>query len=129
MKGLLAKKLGMTQLFNETGSELAGVTVLEAGPCYVVQVKTDKTDGYNAIQIGFGAVREERTRKTLTKAARGHLGLLKTDAKHSVRKPAIEGMPALRHLRDPGARQPFTIDEIVAEQHRHRLVGRHMARH
>ena len=100
MKGLLAKKLGMTQLFNETGSELAGVTVLEAGPCYVVQVKTDKTDGYNAIQIGFGAVREERTRKTLNKAARGHLGMLKTDAKHPARKPAVEGMPAVRHLRE-----------------------------
>ena|SRR5437762_2248907 len=100
MKGLVAKKLGMTQLFNESGAELAGVTVLEAGPCYVVQVKTDKSDGYHAIQIGFGAMREERARRTLSKPARGHLGMLKTDAKHPARKSAIEGMPAVRHLRE-----------------------------
>lgn len=100
MRGLLAKKLGMTQLFNENGAELAGVTVLEAGPCYVTQVKTKDTDGYDAIQIGFGAVREERTRKTLSKAARGHLGMLRSDDKHPHRKPAIEGLPAVRYLRE-----------------------------
>ncbi len=100
MKGLLAKKLAMTQLFSENGAELAGVTVLEAGPCYVTQVKTKAKDGYEAIQIGFGAVREERVRKTLPKAARGHLGMLKSDDKHPKRKPAIEGMPAVRNLRE-----------------------------
>jgi large subunit ribosomal protein L3 len=99
MKGLIAKKLAMTQLFNETG-EVSGVTVLEAGPCYVTQVKTKDKDGYEAIQLGFGAVREERVRKTLPKAARGHLGMLKTDEKHKQRKPAIEGMPPVRHLRE-----------------------------
>ncbi|MCA1553069.1 MAG: 50S ribosomal protein L3 [Chloroflexi bacterium] len=105
MKGLLAKKLAMTQLFSDNGAELAGVTVLEAGPCYVTQVKTKDSDGYDAIQIGFGTVREERARKTLPKAARGHLGLLKSDDKHKNRKGA-NGMPALRHLREIRVEDP-----------------------
>ena len=100
MKGLIAKKLAMTQLFNENGAELAGVTVLEAGPCYVTQVKTKDTDGYEAIQLGFGAVKEERVRKTLNRAARGHLGLLKSDEKHPKRKTSVDDMPPLRHLRE-----------------------------
>src|SRR5512139_1220359 len=99
MKGLLAKKLAMTQLFGE-GDQIAGVTVLEAGPCFVTQIKTVETDGYNAIQLGFGAVRDERLRKDLTKAQRGHLGMLKTDAKHPQRKPAMADVPAVRHLRE-----------------------------
>ncbi|MEP7199375.1 MAG: 50S ribosomal protein L3 [Chloroflexota bacterium] len=99
MKGLLAKKLAMTQLFDENG-EVAGVTVLEAGPCFVTQVKTKAHDGYEAIQVGFGAIKDERVRKTLPKAARGHLGMLKTDEKHPQRKAAIDGMPPVRHLRE-----------------------------
>jgi large subunit ribosomal protein L3 len=99
MKGLIAKKLAMTQLFSDTG-ESSGVTVLEAGPCFVTQVKTKETDGYEAIQLGFGAIKEERVRKTLTKAARGHLGMLKTDDKHKRRKEAVDGLPPVRHLRE-----------------------------
>ncbi len=99
MKGLIAKKLAMTQLFDESG-EVSGVTVLEAGPCYVTQVKTKDKDGYEAIQLGFGAVPPEHQRKSLSRAARGHLGLLKTDEKHKDRKVAAEGMPAVRHLRE-----------------------------
>lgn len=51
-KAILAKKVGMTQLFFDNG-ELVPITVLLAGPCYVTQIKTDETDGYNAIQVGF----------------------------------------------------------------------------
>ncbi len=51
-KAILAKKVGMTQLFFDNG-ELIPITVLLAGPCYVTQIKTDETDGYNAIQVGF----------------------------------------------------------------------------
>ncbi len=98
MKGLIAKKLAMTQLFSESG-EISGVTVLEAGPCYVTQVKTKDQDGYEAIQLGFGSIKDERVRKTLPKPMRGHLGMLKTDEKHKKRKK-IDGMPPVRYLRE-----------------------------
>lgn len=66
--GLLGTKLGMTQIFDETGKAIP-VTVVQAGPCRVTQVKTVETDGYTAIQIGFGEVAE----KALTKPELGHL--------------------------------------------------------
>src|SRR6266849_1821739 len=94
-KGLIAKKLGMTQVFNESGV-VSGVTVLEAGPCFVTQVTTKAKDGYEAIQLGFGPIKPERVNKTLTRAARGHLGMLKTDEKHKSRRRAIEGLPPVR---------------------------------
>lgn len=81
MKGILGRKVGMTQLFNENGDAVP-VTVIEAGPCYVTQIKTADTDGYNAVQIGF----EELAERKLTKGEMGHLR--KADA------------PALRHLRE-----------------------------
>src|SRR5437870_10745448 len=68
MPAILAKKLGMTQLFGEDG-KVERVTVLEAGPCPVTAVRTEEVDGYVAVQLGFGAVRE----KALTRAELGHL--------------------------------------------------------
>jgi len=68
MRGILGKKVGMTQLFNDNG-QVIPVTIVEAGPCYVTQVKTVETDGYNAVQIGF----EEVAERKLTKGQRGHL--------------------------------------------------------
>jgi large subunit ribosomal protein L3 len=68
MKGIIGKKVGMTQLFDEKGT-VVPVTVIEAGPCYVTQVKTVATDGYNAIQLGFEEVAESK----LTKGQKGHL--------------------------------------------------------
>lgn len=68
MRGILGKKVGMTQLFNEKG-EIVPVTIIEAGPCYVTQVKTVDSDGYNAVQIGFDEVPERK----LTKGQLGHL--------------------------------------------------------
>ena len=68
MRGILGKKVGMTQLFDEDGA-VVPVTVIEAGPCYVTQVKTVETDGYNAIQIGFNEVPERK----LSKGQKGHL--------------------------------------------------------
>lgn len=59
MKALLARKLGMTQLFDENGN-VARVTVVEAGPCVVTQLKTGEKDGYQAVQIGFGASKKPR---------------------------------------------------------------------
>jgi len=66
-QGILGKKVGMTQLFTEKGA-IVPVTVIEAGPCYVTQIKTEATDGYNAIQIGFGPA------KRLNQPEKGHLG-------------------------------------------------------
>ncbi len=67
MAGLIAKKIGMTRIFDDEGVAFP-VTVLEAGPCPVVQVKTEKTDGYRAVQLGFGS----RKVKRATKAEAGH---------------------------------------------------------
>ena len=58
-KGILGKKIGMTQIFAEDGT-LVPVTVVEAGPCSVVQKKTVETDGYSAVQIGFGEKKEKK---------------------------------------------------------------------
>lgn len=66
-KAIIAKKIGMTQVFSETGN-LVPVTVLEAGPCVVVQKKTVENDGYSALQLGFGEKRE----KLSTKPEKGH---------------------------------------------------------
>lgn len=63
-KGIIGKKLGMTQFFTENGA-LVPVTVVEAGPCVVVQKKTTETDGYNAVQLGFGEKRERLFNKPL----------------------------------------------------------------
>jgi large subunit ribosomal protein L3 len=67
MSGIIGKKLGMTQIFDESGA-VVPVTVIEAGPCPVVQVRDAAKDGYNAVQLGFGARRAQRT----TKAEKGH---------------------------------------------------------
>ena len=57
-KGLIGRKIGMTQIFDESGKVIP-VTVIEAGPCVVAQVKTEETDGYTAVQLGFGDVKEK----------------------------------------------------------------------
>jgi large subunit ribosomal protein L3 len=63
-KGLIGKKIGMTQLFDENGSFIP-VTVIEAGPCAVVQKKTNEKDGYEAVQLGFGDVKPNRVNKPM----------------------------------------------------------------
>jgi large subunit ribosomal protein L3 len=69
MKGILGRKLGMTQVFDEETGNVAPVTVIEAGPCPVVQVKTDEVDGYTAVQLAFEPVVERK----LSRGERGHL--------------------------------------------------------
>ena len=71
-KAILGKKLGMTQIFAKDG-RLIPVTVIEAGPCTVVQKKTAEKDGYEAIQVGFDPLTENRAKKLLTKPEAGHL--------------------------------------------------------
>lgn len=94
MKGLLGVKLGMSQVFDENGV-VTPVTIIQAGPCYVTQIKTEETDGYTAVQLGFGEVKEKR----LSKGEKGHLGLLAPDKKHPHRKQA-NGVTAVRHLKE-----------------------------
>ena len=69
--GLIGRKLGMTQIFDEQGRAF-GVSVIQAGPCHVTQVRTAANNGYSAVQLGFDQVPERR----LTRAERGHLGRL-----------------------------------------------------
>lgn len=64
-KGLIGKKIGMTQIFDETG-KVVPVTVIEAGPCVVTQLKTAENDGYEAVQLGFGDVSPKHTNKPMT---------------------------------------------------------------
>lgn len=68
MSGIIGKKVGMTRVFDDTSGAQVPVTVIEAGPCPVVQLKTEELDGYRAIQLGFGV----RKAKHATKAAVGH---------------------------------------------------------
>jgi large subunit ribosomal protein L3 len=69
MKGILGRKLGMSQVFDAETGQMTAVTVIEAGPCPVVQVKTVDTDGYDAVQLAFDAVAERK----VSKPERGHL--------------------------------------------------------
>lgn len=76
MKGIVGRKLGMTQVFDPETGAVAAVTVIEAGPCPVVQVKTAETDGYDAVQLAFEPVAERK----LTKPELGHLRKAGIDA-------------------------------------------------
>ncbi len=68
LKGLIGRKIGMTQIFDESGRAIP-VTLLEAGPCFVSQIKNAETDGYSAVQLAFGETKPKR----LSKAELGHL--------------------------------------------------------
>lgn len=89
--GILGTKLGMTQVFDEEGNAIP-VTVIEAGPCYVTQVKTTQTDGYSAVQIGYGSVAE----KALNKPSLGHL--------------AKAGVSPVRHLKEYRVADPSGLE-------------------
>ena len=94
MIGLLAQKIGMTQVFDEQG-RVVPVTLLSAGPCPVVQVKTPEKDGYAALQIGFGKRRES----LISKAEQGHL-----------KKHQASGVRTLKELR-VGDTSPYQIGQ------------------
>ena len=79
MPGILGRKIGMTSIYNAVGENLA-VTVIEAGPCVVTQVKTQETDGYNAIQLAFGEKKEKNTSKQM----QGHFKKASTSPKRSL---------------------------------------------
>jgi large subunit ribosomal protein L3 len=99
-KGLIGKKLGMTQLFDPESGRVTPVTVIEAGPCPVVQVRTNETDGYEAVQIAYDAVAERK----LTRPELGHL-----------KKGGVEG--AFRHLVEfRGATEALPGEALTVEQ-------------
>lgn len=90
MKTLIGRKVGMTQIFDEAGKVIP-VTVIEAGPCVVAQVKSIETDGYNAIQLGFGDVKESK----LNRPEKGHFAKAKLALKKHLREfrvDAIDGV-------------------------------------
>lgn len=90
-KAILAKKVGMTQIFNEAG-ELVPVTVLQAGPCVVTQVKTVENDGYDAVQVGFEDIRE----KLVNKPVKGMFDKAGVSCKRYVREFKLEGEYAVK---------------------------------
>ena len=89
-KGIIAKKVGMTQLFDENG-KVVPVTVVEAGPCTVVQKKTVESDGYQAVQLGFGEV----SNKHLTKAKAGHFAKANVAPKKTLREFRLDDISGL----------------------------------
>ena len=84
-KGIIGKKLGMTQIFDENGNVIP-VTVIEAGPCTVVQKKTVETDGYAAVQLGF----EDKKEKHVTKPEAGHFKKAGVSAKRHLKEFRLE---------------------------------------
>ena len=109
MKGLLGTKVGMTQVIDASG-KVTPVTIIQAGPCFVTQVKNTETDGYSAIQIGFG----ETKAVALTRGRQGHLGLLKKDQKHPKRKEN-NGLAAVRYLREFRTSTPseYSVGQVL----------------
>ena len=98
-KAILATKIGMTQIFNEDGV-LTPVTVLQAGPCAVTQVKTVENDGYSAVQVGFGEIRE----KLVNKPQKGHFA-----------KAGVESKRFLKEFKFDNAEEYTVGQEIKAD--------------
>jgi len=93
--GILGKKLGMSQFFDDKGRAVP-VTLIEAGPCRITQLKNTDSDGYTAVQIGFGFVRE----KLINKPSKGHLSKSGTDPLRYIREYRVEDLGEFQ-LGDP----------------------------
>ena len=90
-KAIIGKKIGMTQIFDENGNVIP-VTVIEAGPCVVAQVKTVEKEGYNAIQLGFGEVKDKHTNK----AEKGHFAKNNLTAKKHLREFRLDSIENIK---------------------------------
>ena len=90
-KALIGKKIGMTQIFDEKGKVIP-VTAIEAGPCVVAQVKNVETDGYNAIQLGFGYVKENKVNKPV----KGHFTKSKLTPKKYLREFRLDSIEGIK---------------------------------
>ncbi len=111
LKGLIGKKIGMTQIFDDAGVAIP-VTLIEAGPCYVTQIRTNERDGYSAVQLGYEEVKPKRL-------AAGQLGHLKRN-----------NLPPLRFLREFRTKNPevkegdkLTVGEVFSVGDRVDVVG------
>ncbi len=106
MKTLLGTKIGMTQVISEDGVSNA-VTLIQAGPTTVTQVKTVERDGYNAVQVGYGKG------KNLSKATQGHVKASKTTPKH-LHEVRVDELPADIKVGDTFDTSIFTLGEVVS---------------
>ncbi|MCD8332794.1 MAG: 50S ribosomal protein L3 [Clostridiales bacterium] len=114
-KAILATKLGMTQVFDENGV-LIPVTVLEAGPCYVTQIKTVENDGYSAVQVGFVDKKEKAVSKDASgrKEIRHRHGVNKPEKGH-FDKAGVSGKRYVREFKFENADEYKLADEIKAD--------------
>lgn len=114
-KAILATKVGMTQIFNEDGV-LTPVTVLQAGPCVVTQIKTVENDGYSAIQVGFGEAKEKTVTKDVTgkKIIRHPHGVKKAQQKHFA-KAGVESKKYLKEFKFDNVADYSVAQEIKAD--------------
>ena len=110
MKGIIGKKIGMTQIFNEKGAVIP-VTVIEAGPCTIVQIKNEENDGYNALQLGFGDMKE----KQVTKPIKGHFNKAKLAPKKHLREFRLDNLEEYKVGQEVKA-DIFAADEAVDVQ-------------
>ena len=106
-KGIIGKKLGMTQIFAENGAAIP-VTVIDAGPCFVVQKKTQATDGYSAVQLGYEDIRE----KLVTKPLAGHFKKANVPAKRHLKEFRLENAEEM-NVGDVVAVDTFAAGEKV----------------
>ena len=106
-KGIIGKKIGMTQIFDEIGNVIP-VTVIQAGPCVVAQKKTVETDGYNALQLGFAEVKE----KHMTKAEKGHFAKAGVENKKHLKEFRLDDTSAL-NVGDVITADTFAVGEKV----------------
>ena len=114
-KAILATKVGMTQIFNEDGV-LIPVTVLQAGPCYVTQIKTEENDGYSAVQVGFADKKERVVSKDATgrKEIRNRHGVNKAEKGH-FDKAGVSGKRFVREFKFDNAEEYNLADVIKAD--------------
>ena len=106
-KAIIGKKIGMTQIFDETGKVIP-VTVVEAGPCVVVQKKTVENDGYSAVQLGFGDLRE----KLANKPIKGHFAKADVAVKRTLREFRLDGAESM-NVGDTIKADTFEVGDIV----------------
>ncbi len=109
MTGLLGKKLGMTSVFDDAG-QVIPCTVIEAGPCYVTQIKTKERDGYEAIQLGF----EQKPERLVPRPQRGHVGKAQTKPTRIVREFRGNGLSDIQPGQEIRVDTVFTKGDTVA---------------
>lgn len=106
-KGLIGKKIGMTQIFDEAGNVIP-VTVVEAGPCTVTQIKTVENDGYQAVQVGFGDVKISRVNKPM----KGHFDKADVAPKKTLKEFRLESIDGIE-VGNILKADTFEVGEIV----------------